>query len=65
MDLYSRFHSQFGEDKFLETNNLLPSVGVFVDVGAGNPITFSNTYRLEKRPSTAIDETCRSHPSSP
>lgn len=52
--MYSLYHSQFGEDQFLEARGLLPSSGVFVDVGAGHPITFSNTYRLEKRGWTGL-----------
>ena len=43
--MYPYFHSQFGEDYYLK--DILPSTGVFVDVGAGDPILLSNTYRLE------------------
>lgn len=52
--MYTQFHSQFGEDQFLEANNMLPSIGVFVDVGAGHPILLSNTYRLEQRGWTGL-----------
>ncbi|MDB5385366.1 MAG: methyltransferase FkbM [Planctomycetaceae bacterium] len=47
--MYPHYHGQYGEDEFLEVNHLLPEIGVFVDVGAGHPITFSNTFRLEQR----------------
>lgn len=42
------FFSQFGEDKFIVSNLKLPEKGFFVDVGAGDGITFSNTYYFEK-----------------
>jgi hypothetical protein len=46
---YGHFHSQFGEDSFLFENIDLPHEGVFVDVGAGHPISHSNTYFFEKK----------------
>lgn len=46
--VYFDFHSQFGEDKFLIENVELPDKGVFVDIGAGDPVRFSNTYNLER-----------------
>jgi len=46
--VYFDFHSQFGEDKFLVENLDLPAKGVFVDIGAGDPVTFSNTYHFER-----------------
>jgi FkbM family methyltransferase len=42
------FTSQYGEDEFLVEHGLVPSKGVFVDVGAGDPVRFSNTYSLEQ-----------------
>jgi FkbM family methyltransferase len=45
---YNRFHSQFGEDRYIFENLELPHQGVFVDVGAGHPIYLSNTYFFEK-----------------
>jgi FkbM family methyltransferase len=42
------YNSQFGEDKWVHENIALPKKGVFVDVGAGDPVTFSNTYLFEK-----------------
>ncbi len=43
------YHSQFGEDEWLDAQNILPPIGVFVDVGAGAPIFASNTYCFEQR----------------
>ncbi len=45
---YNRFHSQFGEDRYIYENLELPPQGVFVDVGAGHPSYLSNTYFFEK-----------------
>lgn len=45
---YTRFHSQFGEDRYIYENIELPEKGVFVDVGAGHPSYLSNTYFFEK-----------------
>ena len=44
------FYSQCGQDKFV-SDYLFPEVagGVFVDVGANDGVTFSNTYYLEKK----------------
>jgi FkbM family methyltransferase len=43
------YHSQYGQDKWL-VEELLPGKkdGVFVDIGANDGITLSNTYILEK-----------------
>lgn len=43
------YHSQYGQDKWL-IEKLFPSKedGIFVDIGANDGITFSNTYLLEK-----------------
>lgn len=41
--------SQFGEDEFVVTHvKRLPKQGVFVDVGAGDPVRFSNSYHFEQ-----------------
>jgi FkbM family methyltransferase len=45
---YRNFHSQFGEDRYILENIELPRKGVFVDIGAGHPISYSNTYFWEK-----------------
>ena len=42
------FSSQYGEDEFLVKHKHVPRSGVFVDVGAGDPVRFSNTYYLER-----------------
>lgn len=46
--LYSRFFSQFGEDRWIVSNIDLTKKGFFVDVGAADGVTFSNTYYFEK-----------------
>lgn len=43
------FYSQFGEDLWLYNSGLLPEKGFFIDVGASDGITFSNTYFLERK----------------
>ncbi|MBW4450315.1 MAG: FkbM family methyltransferase [Spirirestis rafaelensis WJT71-NPBG6] len=45
---YKNFHSQFGEDRYIFEKIELPQKGVFVDIGAGHPISYSNTYFFEK-----------------
>lgn len=49
------FYSQFGQDKWV-IEQLLPDMrrGVFVDIGANDGITFSNTYFLEKKGWTGL-----------
>lgn len=42
------FNGQFGEDQWIVNNINLPKHGVFVDVGADQPIYGSNTYYFEK-----------------
>ena len=46
----TKFFSQGGQDYFLE-NNIFRKIknGVFVDIGANDGKTFSNTYFLKKR----------------
>lgn len=51
---YSKFHSQFGEDRWIFKHINLPEKGVFVDVGAGHPIALSNTYFFEKNGWTGL-----------
>jgi FkbM family methyltransferase len=51
---YTRFHSQFGEDRYIYHNIDLPANGTFVDVGAGHPIRLSNTYFFEKNGWTGV-----------
>lgn len=48
------FYSQFGEDTWIVNNLKLPKTGVFVDVGAADGITFSNTYYFEKQGWTGV-----------
>lgn len=43
------FYSQFGEDTWIVNNLDLPKRGTFVDVGAADGITYSNTYYFEKQ----------------
>jgi FkbM family methyltransferase len=47
--LSGKYYSQHGQDKFV-TEKLFPGKvdGVFVDIGANDGISFSNTYLLEK-----------------
>lgn len=42
------YFSQFGEDRWIIENFKLPNKGYFIDVGAADGITFSNTYYFEK-----------------
>ncbi|MDZ8261513.1 FkbM family methyltransferase [Nostoc sp. ChiQUE01b] len=51
---YTKFHSQFGEDRYIYENIDLLEKGVFVDVGAGHPSYLSNTYFFEKNGWTGI-----------
>ena len=51
---YNRFHSQFGEDRYIYNNIDLPEKGIFVDIGAGHPIYLSNTYFFEKNGWTGV-----------
>ena len=44
-----QYYSQFGEDKLLNESGILPEMGVFMDVGAGDPERLSNTFFFEKR----------------
>jgi len=45
---YRWFHSQFGEDRYIHEHLCRRSPGVFVDVGAGDPVRFSNTFFFER-----------------
>lgn len=51
---YTRFHSQFGEDRYIYEHIDLPERGVFVDVGAGHPISLSNSYFFERNGWTGV-----------
>lgn len=42
------YYAEYGEDKWLNENVEIPEQGVFVDVGAGDGISRSNTYAFEK-----------------
>jgi FkbM family methyltransferase len=48
------FAAQFGEDIWMHEHLELPAKGVFVDVGASDGITKSNTYFLERRGWTGV-----------
>jgi FkbM family methyltransferase len=56
MEKYKEFHGQFGEDKLLRTKPFQDYnyKGVFVDIGAGHPVKFSNTYHFEKNGWTGL-----------
>jgi len=41
------FHSQWGEDRWLAEHFDIPSLGVFVDIGAGDGVHGSNTLYFE------------------
>lgn len=41
-----RYYSEFGEDQWLWENGHLGGDGVYVDIGAGDPVTGSNTALL-------------------
>jgi FkbM family methyltransferase len=45
----TNFYSQFGEDKWIVENLRVPPFGVFVDVGAMDGITSSNTLHFEEQ----------------
>lgn len=47
--IYNSFHGAAYEDHHLRTLwKGCPSVGVFVDIGAGHPVDYSNTYHFER-----------------
>jgi FkbM family methyltransferase len=48
MDTAMNFHSQFGEDKWITENLSLPATGVFVEVGADDGVTGSNSLHFEQ-----------------
>lgn len=48
------FSSQYGEDEFLVSRGLVPGRGTFIDVGAGDPIRFSNTHYFERSGWTGV-----------
>jgi FkbM family methyltransferase len=48
------YYSQFGEDRWICEQFVLPEKGVYVDVGAGHPTTISNTAFLRDRGWTGL-----------
>lgn len=46
---HPNFYSEYGEDAWIYHNLQLPQDGFFIDVGAGDGITTSNTFFLERR----------------
>jgi FkbM family methyltransferase len=50
----SSFYSQFGEDRYLVEHKLVPKRGTFVDVGAGDPVRFSNSLYFEQHGWTGV-----------
>lgn len=42
------FFSQYGEDQWIVDNLKLPKHGYFIDVGAADGVTYSNSYYFEK-----------------
>lgn len=52
--IYSQFHGQFLEDQWIKQNIQLPEKGIFIDVGADQPILGSNTYHFEKNGWTGL-----------
>lgn len=44
----NKFYSQFGEDKWLIENKIVPEKGFFLDLGAGHWQNLSNTYCFEE-----------------
>lgn len=45
----NEYFSQFGEDKWIDDNLKLPEHGQFLDIGANDGVTGSNTLFLERR----------------
>lgn len=43
------YHSQFGEDEWIDQHIALPAKGFYVDVGCGHPVFISNTAFLRER----------------
>ena len=43
------FRSQYGEDRWIAENIVLPETGVFVELGSDDGIVCSNTYYFEQR----------------
>jgi FkbM family methyltransferase len=43
-----QFYSQYGEDRWIAENMPLPARGVFVDVGAGDGVRYSNSLYFEQ-----------------
>ena len=47
-------YSQYGEDRYVVKHKLVPRRGLFVDVGAGDPVRFSNSYYFEQHGWTGV-----------
>ena len=45
----TKYYAQCGEDRWIDENLSLPESGFFVDVGAGDGVTSSNTLTFEQR----------------
>jgi len=45
---YPQFHSHFGEDRYIFYHVDWSKKEIFVDVETGHPISFSNTYFVER-----------------
>jgi hypothetical protein len=45
---YTKFHSQFGEDRYIAENIEFLQRGAFIDIGAGHPTYLSNSYFFER-----------------
>jgi hypothetical protein len=49
LPIYGAYYSQVGQDRFIHENYFKElKGGVFVDIGAHNGISYSNTYFFEK-----------------
>lgn len=44
----NNYYSQFGEDRWIEENILLPAMGIFCEVGAYDGLSGSNTLHFEQ-----------------
>lgn len=45
----AKYYSEFGEDRWISENLVLPGLGFYVDVGAAHPVAGSNTAFLRDR----------------
>ncbi len=49
------YHSQFGEDEWIDSHIVLPDRGFYVDCGCGHPVKISNTAFLRERGWTGLN----------